>query len=368
MDGLWLTDTTYTNEALIQLDGKHPEFPGPSFWHFRKTRESYRCFSGELVIQAPELLSLKKIGHDLDQALSSGFKDIFKDAKQLFCTQHMQERDALKLQSLGCNKRSKQRIMADIYGSQTDILIQSGLADAEDEEDFNVKLESLKDSWEQKASGFHDWFKKNREQQIKGCLVMEARKNLGIEGRFYTNGLELKHKLQKKRLREADVPKEVSAVTKELKSWSEEFYLEEIRALRGIGKYRLATGYESFFVNPVLWNRWSPERQSQHVSKFREFVPKSYDTYTKAQSAGQKPSGKSNKRRAVLPEPEIFAERITVVDVHEPPAKKHTISPLRLSKAGSTSQWQVCYRYNLLYCVLYKYLLRCILKCFQLLR
>ena len=33
VEGLWLTDTTYTNEALIDLKGKNPEFPGPSFWH-----------------------------------------------------------------------------------------------------------------------------------------------------------------------------------------------------------------------------------------------------------------------------------------------------------------------------------------------
>ena len=30
IDGLWLTDTTYTNEALLDSQGKHPEFPGPS--------------------------------------------------------------------------------------------------------------------------------------------------------------------------------------------------------------------------------------------------------------------------------------------------------------------------------------------------
>ena len=84
VDGLWLTDTTYTNEALINLNGKHPEFPGPSFWHFRKTRESYRRFAAELVIEKPQLLGLKEIGHDLDKALSNGFSDIFKDAKKLF--------------------------------------------------------------------------------------------------------------------------------------------------------------------------------------------------------------------------------------------------------------------------------------------
>jgi len=91
VDGLWLTDTTYTNEALIDLKGKHPEFLGPSFWHFRKTRESYRRFAGELVIQKPELLGLKKIGHDLDKALSNGFTDVFQDTKTLYCTQLMQE-------------------------------------------------------------------------------------------------------------------------------------------------------------------------------------------------------------------------------------------------------------------------------------
>ena len=58
----------------------------------------------------------------------------------------MQERDAFQLQSTGCNQQSKQSILAEIYGSQSDVLFQSGLADAEDEEedDFDVKLDSLK--------------------------------------------------------------------------------------------------------------------------------------------------------------------------------------------------------------------------------
>ena len=28
--GLWLTDTSYRNLSLIDIDGKHPKFPGPS--------------------------------------------------------------------------------------------------------------------------------------------------------------------------------------------------------------------------------------------------------------------------------------------------------------------------------------------------
>ena len=31
VDGLWLTDSTFTHEGLVAAGmGKHPEFPGPS--------------------------------------------------------------------------------------------------------------------------------------------------------------------------------------------------------------------------------------------------------------------------------------------------------------------------------------------------
>jgi len=171
--------------------------------------------------------------------------------------------------------------MADIYGSQSDVLLQSGLADAEDEHDFDVKLDSLKSVWDKAAPGFQEWFPKNRAQQFKESLIMSARKRLDIEGRFYTNGLELKHKLQKKRLREGKIPNKVACVSEELQTSSEEFYIEEARAIRGLGKYCLAPGYDHYHVDPTKWNHWSPERQSQHVNSFREFVPKSYDSYKK---------------------------------------------------------------------------------------
>ena len=63
-DGLLLTDTTYSNLALLDNRGKNPEFPGPCFWHFKKSRESYWRFAGEIVIHAPELAEVRKIGHD----------------------------------------------------------------------------------------------------------------------------------------------------------------------------------------------------------------------------------------------------------------------------------------------------------------
>lgn len=138
---------------------------------------------------------------------------------------------------------SQSRVMSDIYGRQDAVLLQNGLADAEDECDFDAKLESLKPVWEEIAPGFHHWFKSNRSKLFKDCLVLSARENLSIEGRFYMNGVKLKHKLQKKRMAKEDVPKEIAAVIAQLFTWAEEFYLEEERAIQGLGKYRLAPIY-----------------------------------------------------------------------------------------------------------------------------
>ena len=35
-DGLWLTDSSYPNNSLVDHKGQNPTFPGPYMWHFRK--------------------------------------------------------------------------------------------------------------------------------------------------------------------------------------------------------------------------------------------------------------------------------------------------------------------------------------------
>ena len=41
-DGLWLTDSSFEYGALLNSEGKHPSFPGPFMWHFKKNEENYR--------------------------------------------------------------------------------------------------------------------------------------------------------------------------------------------------------------------------------------------------------------------------------------------------------------------------------------
>ena len=68
-DRLYLTDITYPNLSLHDINGKHPEFLGASFRHFKKNSRDNLRFAGELLIYEPLLINLHKIGHDLDKGL-----------------------------------------------------------------------------------------------------------------------------------------------------------------------------------------------------------------------------------------------------------------------------------------------------------
>ena len=62
----------------------------------------------------------------------------------MWCMQHLEKTDIEKLKEYCPCDTDRKRIMADIYGTQNSLLLEHGLADAENEEDFSVKLASLK--------------------------------------------------------------------------------------------------------------------------------------------------------------------------------------------------------------------------------
>ena len=182
--------------------------------------------------------------------------------------------------------------MADIYGSQNEVLLQEGLADAIDKDDFKAKLVSFKPAWEVIAPGFHCWFQDNRSEIFIECLVLATKHS--ITQRFSTNALEAKHRLQKKTLNEEEVPKEIVSVTECLGKWVASYYTEERRAIRGIGKYRLAPEYEHFYAEPVQWVQCSHDRRNQHFTVFMRGRPKKF-AYKKPKDAGKKPEATGKK-------------------------------------------------------------------------
>ena len=68
---------------------------------------------------------------------------------------------------MGASQTNLKRIMCDIYGSRAGPIEQLGLADAIDEQDLDVKLDSLVGIWNGLVPGFHEWFKRN----ALACLI-----------------------------------------------------------------------------------------------------------------------------------------------------------------------------------------------------
>ena len=72
-DGFFLTDISYPNLPLLdKRKNNPPQFPGPSFWHFKKNEEAYQRFAGEMVIAEPSIANVQKVGHDLDKSIAKG--------------------------------------------------------------------------------------------------------------------------------------------------------------------------------------------------------------------------------------------------------------------------------------------------------
>ena len=106
--------------------------------------------------------------------------------------------------------------------------------------------------------------------------------------------------------------------------------------MRGLGKYRLAPGFDSFLVEPTKWNKMSVENQEKHVKKFLNFKPSSYNSYMKSKTIGLKSSPRPKRSRQ--PEPELFNDRIDLLSKEIP--EKSMVSPVRLKKSEK-SIWQV---------------------------
>ena len=199
--------------------------------------------------------------------------------------------------------------MTDIYGAQIDTLECRGLADADDE-DLHVKLMSLQTVWDDIIPGFHQWFVKNRLDIFKRSLIMSSGEKLKIDGKCYSNGLELKHRLLKKKLSDISSSAAVRTASENLRKWLKENFQDEVeKALEGQGKYRLAASCQQFFVDPTIWLRWSISRRQRNLESFLSFIPRSYKKFKKLSDAGFKKKP-GQKRRGSLPQADIFVDII----------------------------------------------------------
>lgn len=166
-----LTVTTYRNLKLEnRKTGKAPVFIGPLLMHQHKDWRTYSKFAYLLTSESPVLEGILACGTDGEKALIDGFKRNFRFATFLRCFIHFKDNIKRELSDRGFNAGEKQQFLEEIFGRRDGTVKFLGLVDSDSEDEFDAKLESLKETWmereNQLGSGreitFFEWFKKEK--------------------------------------------------------------------------------------------------------------------------------------------------------------------------------------------------------------
>ena len=97
---MWITDTSYRNKLhLSSRTRKNPVHLVSVMMHFTKDKGTFRRFCVELISADPQLINLKKVEVDMEAAVFSEFQSVICQLLQLYCTQHLQQRDEKAIDS-----------------------------------------------------------------------------------------------------------------------------------------------------------------------------------------------------------------------------------------------------------------------------
>lgn len=150
---LSLTVTTYKNLRLEHKEtGKPPVFIGPLLIHQRKDWQTYSNFANKLTTESIDLEGILACGTDGEKALVQGLKRNFRYAIMLRCFIHFKDNIRRELTRRGIAPGEKAGFIEEIFGKVVGDTKHCGLVDAEDRADFNNKLESLKNTWEEREA------------------------------------------------------------------------------------------------------------------------------------------------------------------------------------------------------------------------
>ena len=92
----------------------------------------------------------------MEAAIFNGFQSVVCKLLQMYCARYLQQRDEKAIDcchqkgSRADNNKAlyKKEITWDTYGKRTSDILEKGIANATDSDDFHAKLLSLKPSWE----------------------------------------------------------------------------------------------------------------------------------------------------------------------------------------------------------------------------
>ena len=270
-----VTPISYQHLMLENVkDGNQPTLIGPIMIHERKTEESYSVFCGSLKALKPEIVNLLAFGTDDEKALTNAWNKNFERATHLLCELHLKKNIERKLLELGITSRVKSEIQADIFGKVTGDSFESGISDAENQNDFLSKLSVLQSKWaalHPHGGEFHNWFSSNKAGEFIKSVIHPVRQLAGLgcpPKKFDTNRSERTNGVTQDFVRrECDGPVNEYVFAKAMQKLVEAQEKELELAILNRGEYTLRNGYKHLTISPSRWRIMTEKQKDTALKK-----------------------------------------------------------------------------------------------------
>ncbi len=186
---------------------------------------------------------LRSFGTDGEKALIEAFSHEFRYATHLYCHIHVRNNVKLQLSQRKYPESVTRAFLDKILGKKFDSTYQEGLVDALDNDDFFMKLESIKERREKDhvgvVPGFCQWFCDNKVDIMTSGMISSVREDAGLgcpPAHFTTNASESLNAVLKRKVNFKK--SELSMFLAHLKDVIDEQTREVQRAVIGRGKYQ----------------------------------------------------------------------------------------------------------------------------------
>ena len=137
----YLTQSTYQNLSLLhQNSNKHPSFAGRVFVYHNQRKEDCQYFWQSVLRENSALENLKLIGTDECEELYNRIVSQTKNSTHFLCVSHVRRNIEKKLSECLIPNMLQHRILEDIFGER-------GLINEESLEDYDERLVSLIENW-----------------------------------------------------------------------------------------------------------------------------------------------------------------------------------------------------------------------------
>lgn len=272
---MYLTVASYRHDQFVNRRNKRPVLmPGPILLHAQKDEDSYNYFGNE-ISKSINNAGVHFYGTDGEVALHKGLgrAQSFTNSEHLHCMIHHKANCEKKLKDLGVKKNTR-RILRSIYGEQIEDTRYEGLADAETEAEYEMKLATWITQWdalEAEETGrepqFSTWFQRFKSLDIKKGMLKTLRRRAGLGDpprQFTTNDSESINSMVSKWI---CGKKSWDQLAKCLQEFVASKYQELEMAVLGIGDRQMAPGFQNLQKTPLQWRKMSLNEKREASKK-----------------------------------------------------------------------------------------------------